>query len=329
MFFFGLLGGLIGTGIVAKMLFGIANFLGLFTIVREGHCKVFVLFGKVIRVINEPGLHFLVSSIGPHALLIPWFGKVHTVDSRLDQEYLRSQPVNSEEGTPMGIGVWYEMRVKEPVDYLFKNNDPRGSLRANVSSSTVRCLSNMPLSDLLENRHGMSRVVRQEVSPKAEDWGFSLGSVYIRKVHFRDDAMIRQIEAKVGNRLLQVTSAIRQAGANQVDVIKSAADKEAATEFARAAAMRPHIVGATLGEIATRPDVLAALLEIREIKRLCDSPGALTLVPSGTGGPLLSALHASPVPVDAAPAPSQWSGHHGGHDHEETHRPPQQPPPLY
>jgi hypothetical protein len=37
------------------------------------------------------------------------------VDHRLDQEYLRSQAVNSEEGTPMGIGVWYEMRVGDPV----------------------------------------------------------------------------------------------------------------------------------------------------------------------------------------------------------------------
>ena len=48
---------------------------------------------------------------------------------RLDQEYLRSQPVNSEEGAPMGIGIWYEMYISDPVAFLFKNADPRGSLR--------------------------------------------------------------------------------------------------------------------------------------------------------------------------------------------------------
>jgi hypothetical protein len=58
----------------------------------------------------------------------------------------------------------------------------------------------------------MSRTVRGEVSPKAEEWGYQLGSVYVRKVHFRDNLMIRQIEQKVVNRLRQVTSAIRQAG---------------------------------------------------------------------------------------------------------------------
>ncbi len=35
---------------------------------------------------------------------------------------------------------------RDPVAYLFKNADPRGSLRANVSNATVRCLCNMPLA---------------------------------------------------------------------------------------------------------------------------------------------------------------------------------------
>jgi len=282
--------GMLGTGLIGKALFYMATHFGLYTIIEEGQCKVFVLFGKVIRTIDEPGLHLLVTAIGPHALLIPYFGKIHTVDMRLDQEYLRSQPVNSEEGTPMGIGVWYEMRISNPSDYLFKNNDPRGSLRANVSSATVRCLSNMPLSELLENRHHMSRHVRKEVTPRSESWGYRLGSIYIRKVHFRDNLMIRQIEQKVGNRLLQVTSAIRQAGANQVDVIKSAAEKQAATEFAKAASMRPRIVGATMKEIAAQPEVTAALLEILEIKRICESKAEVTLVPSGTAGPILNSF---------------------------------------
>lgn len=284
--------GVVGTGAIGKLIFHLATHLGLYIIIREGECKVFVLFGKVIRTLDEPGLHLLVTKIGPHALLIPYFGKIHTVDMRLDQEYLRSQPVNSEEGTPMGIGVWYEMRIDNPSDYLFKNNDPRGSLRANVSSATVRCLSNMPRGRLLENRHPMSHHVRQEVTPRSESWGYRLGSVYIRKVHFRDELMIRQIEQKVGNRLLQVTSAIRQAGANQVDVVKSTAEKRAATEFARAASMRPRIVGATLNEIASQRDVTTALLEILEFKRICESDCELTLVPQGTGGAMLNSLAA-------------------------------------
>src|SRR5205085_8306779 len=138
---------------------------GFYVVVYERKCHVFVLFGKVLGVIDEPGLHLLWSKLGPRAFLVRLFGQVHILDLQLDQEYLRSQPVNSEEGAPMGLGIWYEMFISDPVAYLFKNTDPRGSLAANVSNSTVRCLSNLPLAEMLVNRHAMSETVRAEVSP--------------------------------------------------------------------------------------------------------------------------------------------------------------------
>src|SRR5688572_31073353 len=161
----------------------------------------------------------------------------------------------------MGIGIWYEMQISDPVSFLFKNTDPKGSLRANVSNATVRCLSNMPLGEMLQTRHTMSQTVRAEVSSKSQAWGYQLGSVYIRKVHFRDAGMIHQIEEKVVNRLRQVTSAIKQDGANQVNIISSTAEREAATEFARAAAMRPRIVGEALQTIGEDREVFDALFD--------------------------------------------------------------------
>jgi hypothetical protein len=200
---------------------------------------------------------------------------------RLDQEYLRSQPVNSEEGAPMGIGIWYEMFISDAVSYLFKNADPRGSLAANVSNSTVRCLSNLKLGNMMENRHAMSLSVRGEVSPKSHEWGYQLGSVYIRKVHFRDANMIKQIEEKVVNRLRQVTSAIKQDGANQVSIITSTAERQAAIEFAKAAAMRPRIVGAGLQDISRDSEIARAMFDILETQKLLDGEADITLVPHG------------------------------------------------
>ena len=273
--------------ILVPMFCGLQRLLGLYTVVEEGYCKVFVLFGKVMGVINEPGLRIPVFEFGPRALLVSFFGKIHTLDMRLDQRYLRSQPVNTEEGTPMGIGAWYEMRISNPVAFLFENTDPRGSLEANVANATVRGLSNLPLPKMLEDRHSMSRVVREEVSPRSESWGYSLGSVYIRKVHFRDLNMIEQIEQKVVNRLRQVTSAIRQAGANQVDIITSSAEKEAAVEFARAEAVRPEIVGRALSEIARDPQVSEALFEVLEIQNALEGETEVTLIPEGANKAIL------------------------------------------
>jgi regulator of protease activity HflC (stomatin/prohibitin superfamily) len=255
--------------------------IGFYAIVDEGTCHVYVLFGHIIGVLKEPGLYFLWLRWGPAAMIVNWFGKRHVLDMRLDQRYLRSLPVNSEEGAPMGIGVWYEMYVSNPEDYLFKNTDPQGSLAANVSNATVRTLSNMPLADMLQTRQAMSQTVRNEVSPKSSEWGYKLGSIYVRKVHFRDNNMIKQIEEKVVNRLRQVTSAIRQDGANQVNIITSTAERQAAVEFGKANAMRPKIVGEALKEISKDPEVADALFEVLEIDRLLEGKGKITLMPPG------------------------------------------------
>jgi len=279
-----------------------ARAFGIYAIVREGHCHVYVLFGKVLAVLKEPGFYFLPFHLGYQAPVIYLLGNCYDVDMRIDQEYLRSQPVNSEEGAPMGIGIWYEMFVTDPVAFLFKNADPRGSLATNVCSATIRCLSNMKLSDMLEERHEMSQKVRQEVSAQSSDWGYKVGSVYIRKVHFRDARMIKQIEEKVVNRLRQVTSAIKQDGVNQVSIITSTAENQAAAEFAVAAAVRPKIVGEALREISQDPEISSALFEILEAQKLVEGQARITMIPAGT--PLLRELLASQTLPSSLPAES-------------------------
>jgi regulator of protease activity HflC (stomatin/prohibitin superfamily) len=276
------------------LLRALGRLFGLYAVVQERTCRVYVMFGRVLAVLDEPGLYFLPAHLHGWAFLVNFFGACHVLDMRLDQEYLRSQPVNSEEGAPMGIGIWYEMYVSDPVSFLFKNADPRGSLRANVSNTTIRSLSNMPLAEMLENRHAMSQTVRAEVSPKSHDWGYQLGSVYIRKVHFRDKQMIRQIEEKVVNRLRQVTSAIQQDGANQVSLIRSGAERQAAVEFGKAAALRPRIVGAALQQISTDAEVASAMFEILETQKVLEGSSHITVLPPDAGA--LGALLASTPP---------------------------------
>ena len=266
---------------LVPMTSALARMLGVYVIVPERQCVVYMLFGKVLATIDEPGIHFLLPRLGLSAFIVNWLGSRHVIDMRLDQQYQRSQPVNSEEGAPMGIGIWFEMFISDPVAYLFKNADPRGSLGANVSNSTVRCLSNLPLNAMLINRHSMSSTVRDEVSPKSHEWGYRLGSIYIRKVHFRDVAMIRQIESKVVNRLRQVTSAIKQDGANQVSIITSTAERRAAIEFAKASALRPQLVGAALKEVSRDSEVASALFAILETQKALAGNGRITLIPPG------------------------------------------------
>ena len=163
--------------VLIPLIMKIARIFGLYAVVQEAEAQVFTLFGKVLGTLDEPGLRWPLQKFGIKSLLIPFFGKIYKVNTALRQHYLRSQMVNSEEGTPMGVGIWYEMKVTDPTAYLFNNTNPEGSLQANVASSTISVLSNLEMEKMLEDRHSLSRTVRKSVSPLSEKWGYRLGSV--------------------------------------------------------------------------------------------------------------------------------------------------------
>ncbi len=265
------------------ILLGFARKLGIYIIVNEAEASVYTLFGKVLGTISTPGLHFPISLFGVKAMLLPFFGKRYTVSTAMRQNYLRNQMVNSEEGTPMGVGIWYEMQVTDPVSYLFKNANPEGSLEANVASATISVLSNLEMEKMLENRHTLSRTVRKTVSPLSEKWGYRLGSVYIRKVAFTDQAMVKNITEKVVKRLIQVTSAMKQDGENRVGLIKSQTANKVSQKMAEAASVRPDVVGSTLNKIAKQDtEVLESVLTVMETDKMLDSDAGVDVLPEGT-----------------------------------------------
>ncbi len=276
-------GGFIFGLMLIPILLGFARFFGLYACVGECKAHVFTLFGKVIGTLDQPGLQIPVLKFGPRALLVPFFGKSYVVDTSLRQHYLRSQMVNSEEGTPMGVGIWYEMRVTDPVSYLFTNANPDGSLQANVTSSTISTLSNLEMEKMLEDRHSLSRTVRKTVSPLSEKWGYTLGSVYIRKVAFTDRLMVDNITEKVVKRLVQVTSAMKQDGENRVGLIKSETAFRVSQKMAEASASRPKIVGKALNEIAAAdPEILNTVLSVMEVDTLIESNAEVDLLPDSS-----------------------------------------------
>ncbi len=268
-------------GIVAiPVLLGVARRFGLYAVVHERESQVFTLFGKVIGTLDEPGLRFPIAYFGPKALLVAFFGKRYLVNTALRQFYLRDLMVNSEEGTPMGVGIWYEMQVCDPASYLFINANPEGSLQANVASSTISTLSNLEMDKMLEDRHQLSRKVRATVSPLSEKWGYKLGSVYIRKVAFTDRQMVDNITEKVVKRLIQVTSAMKQDGENRVGLIKSETAFKVSQTMAEAASTRPRVVGEALNEIAREdPETLAAVMEVMETEQLIASGAEVDVLP--------------------------------------------------
>src|SRR6478736_4511931 len=280
--------GVFATFIGTSLLVALGRIFQLWRVLPERTVIVYTFFGKVVGQVEEPGLFFPIVHFGPKALLFPFFGKAYVVRTAFHQAYLRNQLVNSEEGAPMGVGIWFEMFVGNPKAYLFQNSDPLGSLKANVATAIVKQLSNLKLDVLLENRDALSRKVREEVTPTSAQWGFGLGSTYIRKVAFRDKGMINEIQRKVVNRLRQVTAAMRQAGENEVAIIHSEADKKASQRLGQAQAVRPQVIGEALAQIQRMPEVADALFALLDVQATLRSPGKIVLAANGQTGLLLN-----------------------------------------
>jgi len=269
--------GAVITLVAIPIIYNIGRSAQLWRVIPERTVLVYTLFGKVIGTLEEPGINLPFKCFGLRTFLVPFFGKVYTVSTTIYQHYLRNQLVNSAEGAPMGVGIWYECFISNPTAYLFENSDPVGSLSANVSTAVIKQLSNLELDVLLEDRDALSRKVREEVSPTSEQWGFTLGSTYIRKVAFRDAGMIKEIERKVVNRLRQVTASMRQDGENRVAIISSNAEKEASRRLGQAEAVRPKIVGEALSEIRENEDVAAVLFDLLDLQATLKSDGKIIL----------------------------------------------------
>ena len=83
-FIFAAIASFFASFIVVPIFLKVLHAMGFYTIIEERVCMVYMLFGKVVGTIDEPGLHFLWLELGPKALLVPWIGARHKVDLRLD-----------------------------------------------------------------------------------------------------------------------------------------------------------------------------------------------------------------------------------------------------
>jgi len=72
--------------VIVPAIFWLLQFFGFYAIVEERTCYVYVLFGKVLAVINEPGLHILLFKLGLKAPIVRWLGRRYVLDMRIDQQ---------------------------------------------------------------------------------------------------------------------------------------------------------------------------------------------------------------------------------------------------
>ncbi len=78
--------------LLMPLLLGLLRLFGWYVVVQERTCRVYVLFGRVIGVLDEPGLYFLPRHLHGYAFLANLVGTCHVLDMRLDRSTCAASP---------------------------------------------------------------------------------------------------------------------------------------------------------------------------------------------------------------------------------------------
>lgn len=54
----------VGAFLAEPVLLALGRIFGIYAVVQERTCRVYMLFGKVVGILDEPGLHFLPGILG-------------------------------------------------------------------------------------------------------------------------------------------------------------------------------------------------------------------------------------------------------------------------
>jgi hypothetical protein len=99
--------------VLLPVVFWLLRFFGFYAIVEERTCYVYVLFGKVVAVIDEPGLHILLFKLGLKAPIVRWLGRVYSAASQSTPK--RARPWASASGTKCSSAIPQPSSSRMPI----------------------------------------------------------------------------------------------------------------------------------------------------------------------------------------------------------------------
>ena len=140
---FGAMVGFIGAAVGLPIFFGLLRGLGVYTTVQERTCRVYVLFGSVVAVLEEPGLHFGLRTMQR---------RMEEIGGGLDVSNFRPH------------GVCLHVDAATPLNLEVLHNDALPVVVWTVDSPVrIRELLEAGVAGIITNRPRVAAEVRREV----------------------------------------------------------------------------------------------------------------------------------------------------------------------
>ncbi|HEY4172553.1 MAG TPA: protease modulator HflC [Rhodopila sp.] len=228
-------------GIALLVVLGIIADGSLFTVSQTEQALV-VQFGKVERVIQDPGLH----------AKWPIAQNVITLDKRLLATDLPNEEVILGDQTRMNIDTFTVFRISDPLRF-YQAIGPipqniRGRLDSVVTASLKRVLGNNTLLDVLSaDRDRIMSAIDSQVNTEMQTFGVSIVDVRIRRADLpqeNTDAIVSRMKSERQRKAAQA----RAEGAEASQKIRADAERERTVLLAEAKATADNARGEGEGE---------------------------------------------------------------------------------
>ncbi|MBL9099894.1 MAG: SPFH domain-containing protein [Myxococcales bacterium] len=252
---------LIGLGLGLLVLPLIALALRALTVqVDDNEAALVTRFGKHVRTLERPGLHFLP------ARALPWV-RVHDVSLRRDGRRFPGVAVNDARGTSVTVDLWLELRVLDPARATFAVADWQAALPNLVARAATAVLGERTFHEILASHDELADLLRADIDAQTKAWGLQINSVRIRDVHVLP-AVARDLLTTINARLERARAEIQERGRLAVASLDADTAAAVAPLVAEARAQYPLAVGRALAELRRDPPVHAAYQQLYALSLL-------------------------------------------------------------
>lgn len=253
-----LIAGLALGALALPLLFLLLRVLGVQ--VEEHQAVLVTRFGKHIRTLERPGLHFLPRRI------FPWIS-LHAVSRRRDGRRFDGVAVNDARGTTVTVDLWLELRVDDPVRAKFAVDDWEKALPHLVARAATAVLGDREFHELLQAPDTLADLLRADIHAQAAPWGITIHSVLIRDVHILP-GVARELLSTINARLERARAEIEERGRLAVATHDADTSASVAALEAEAKAQYPLALGQALAALRQYPAVHAAYTELYALSQL-------------------------------------------------------------
>ncbi len=256
-------------------------FRGLTIQVEDEESIVVTKFGRLSKVLSQPGLHWCWDK------LFPWT----TIQAlSLKRDFMNCEKINVNDcrGTTVVIDLWIEFRVVNPERALFSVSDWELGLKSIVTSAATSILGTFDFSRILTDRNELGAIIREQIKNETIRWGIEVDLLFISRLSLLSNVS-QQLFDTVAARIERAKADIDETGRLNAQLLEAETSAAVASLVAEAKSQYGIAVSRAYASLKLNPEIFTAYKELFELSQV---RAQRAVVFEGFGAGEISALDA-------------------------------------